>query len=166
MASAFSNSQKRIQMLKKEITYEDFNGDTVTETFYFNINKTEILELDVEHQEGMEAWIKTVSETNDKKTMLAEFKKIILLAYGQKSPDGKRFIKTPELREEFSQSAAFEALFMSMLTDDGVATSFIIGALPRDLGREAEKRAQEEAKAASAAPAPAELQESNQPSES
>jgi hypothetical protein len=151
-------------MLKKEITYEDFNGDTVTETFYFNIGKTELMELEVERKEGMEAWLKTIAEADDRKTMLAEFKRIILLAYGQKSPDGKRFIKTPELREEFSQTAAFEALFMSMITDEGVASSFIIGALPRDLGREAEKRVENENKLAAAKNV--ELPESNQPTES
>jgi hypothetical protein len=151
-------------MLKKEITYEDFNGDTVTETFYFNIGKTELMELEVERKEGMEAWLKTIADADDRKTMLAEFKRIILLAYGQKSPDGKRFIKTPELREEFSQTAAFEALFMSMITDEGVASSFIIGALPRDLGREAEKRVENENKLAAAKNV--ELPESNQPTES
>jgi hypothetical protein len=151
-------------MLKKEITYEDFNGDTVTETFYFNIGKTELMELEVERKEGMEAWLKTIADADDRKTMLAEFKRIILLAYGQKSPDGKRFIKTPELREEFSQTAAFEALFMSMITDEGVASSFIIGALPRDLGREAEKRVEDENKLAAAKNV--ELPESNQPTES
>jgi hypothetical protein len=112
----------------------------------------------------MEAWLKTIADADDRKTMLAEFKRIILLAYGQKSPDGKRFIKTPELREEFSQTAAFEALFMSMITDEGVASSFIIGALPRDLGREAEKRVENENKLAAAKNV--ELPESNQPTES
>jgi hypothetical protein len=123
-----------------------------------------LMELEVERKEGMEAWLKTIAEADDRKTMLAEFKRIILLAYGQKSPDGKRFIKTPELREEFSQTAAFEALFMSMITDEGVASSFIIGALPRDLGREAEKRVENENKLAAAKNV--ELPESNQPTES
>lgn len=128
-------------MLKHEITYEDYNGDSVTEAFYFNITKSELIELEVEHEEGMFEWLQKIMKTNDRKTLIAEFKKIILLSYGQKSPDGKRFIKNDELREEFSQTAAYNALFIQLATEDGVAATFIKGVLPKDLATEIDKAA-------------------------
>jgi hypothetical protein len=126
-------------MLKHEISYTNFDDEKVTETFYFNISKSELVELDVEHQEGMYEWLQTMQKTNDKKTLFHEFKKIVLMAYGQKSPDGKRFIKNDELREEFSQSAAFEELFVQLMTDETVIATFIKGVLPKDLSEEVEK---------------------------
>jgi len=126
-------------MLKHEITYEDYNGDTITEAFYFNLTKSELIELEVEHDEGMYEWLQKITKTNDRKTLISEFKKIILQSYGQKSPDGKRFIKTDELREEFSQTAAFNALFIQLATEDGIAATFIKGLLPKDLSAEIDK---------------------------
>lgn len=126
-------------MLKHDITYEDYNGDTVTETFYFNITKAELVELEVEHDEGMSAWLENITKANDRKTMIQEFKRIVLMAYGQKSPDGKRFIKSDTLREEFSQTAAFNTLFMDLAINDVVASEFIKGVLPKDLVPELEK---------------------------
>lgn len=126
-------------MLKHDITYEDYNGDTITETFYFNLTKSELIELDVEHGEGMYEWLSNIVKAEDRKTMVAEFKRIVLLAYGQKSPDGKRFIKSEEMREEFSQTAAYNELFMQLAMDENVAATFIKGILPKDLSEEADK---------------------------
>lgn len=129
-------------MLKHEISYEDYNGENVTETFYFNISKSELVELDVEHNEGMYDWLLKISKTNDRKTLVAEFKRIILLAYGQKSPDGRRFIKSDLLKEEFSQTAAFNTLFMQLATEEDAAANFIKGVLPKDLASEVDKAAE------------------------
>jgi hypothetical protein len=122
-------------MLKKEITYEDFNGETVTEYFYFNLSKTELLELEHEYNRGFTANIEAIVEANSTKELVAEFKKIILLAYGKKSEDGKRFIKNDELREEFSQTAAFNELFISLATDETAASAFINGIVPKDMAQ-------------------------------
>ncbi len=126
-------------MLKRDITYQDFNDEKVTDTFYFNITKSEIIELEVETKEGMDATIKKIIETKDNKTLIAEFKRIILLAYGEKSADGKRFIKSDESREAFSQTAAFDTLFIELATEDEAAANFIKGILPKDLSSEIEK---------------------------
>jgi len=126
-------------MLKREIKYQDFNDEEVTDTFYFNITKSEIVELEVETKEGMDATIKKIIETKDNKTLIAEFKRIILLSYGEKSADGKRFIKSDESREAFSQTAAFDTLFMELATEDEAASNFIKGILPKDLSLEIEK---------------------------
>lgn len=120
-------------MLKREIVYEDFNGNTVSESFYFNLSKSELVELEVSEKMGFEQYIQRIIEAKDHKTLIAEFKKIILLTYGVKSEDGKRFIKSDELRQEFSQTAAYDALFMELSTHDGAAATFIKGIVPKDL---------------------------------
>lgn len=120
-------------MLKHKITYKDFDGDDVTEEFYFNINKSELIELEVEHKEGMQEYLQRIVKAEDRKTMVAEFKKIILLAYGEKSEDGKRFIKSDDLRTAFSQTAAYDALFMQLTTDAEASAKFIQAVLPQDL---------------------------------
>ena len=126
-------------MLKRDITYEDFNGETITETFYFNLTKTEIIELEVEYKVGLEETIKAIIKAQDNKSLIAEFKKIVLLAYGVKSEDGRRFIKSDKLREEFSQSAAYDALFMDMATNEDSGANFIMGIIPKDLNVDQDK---------------------------
>lgn len=122
-------------MLKREITYEDFNGETVSEYFYFNLSKTELLELEHEYDRGFAANIEAIVEAKSNKELVAEFKKLILLSYGKKSEDGKRFIKNDELREEFSQTAAFNELFISLATDETAAATFINGIVPKDMAQ-------------------------------
>lgn len=135
-------------MLKREIKYEDYNGAPVTEVFYFNITKPELLELEVEYKQGFGQLLEQIIEAQDKKEVIQHFKRIILLAYGVKSEDGKRFMKTPQLREEFVQSAAYEALFMELATDDTVAAEFVRGILPKDMVGEFDKQEKAAAKAA------------------
>ena len=120
-------------MLKKEITYENFEGEETTETFYFNVSKPEIIELEVDVQGGFGRMMERIVEANDTKLLIQEFKRIILLAYGVKSEDGKRFIKSDELREEFTQTAAYSELFMQLALDADAAADFIKAILPRDL---------------------------------
>jgi hypothetical protein len=120
-------------MLKREITFEDFDGNVQTEVFYFNMSKAELIEMEVEKKEGFVDWIKQIVETEDRKAMIGAFKDIVLRAYGVKSDDGKRFIKTPEVALEFSQTNAYSALFMELATDDGAAATFINGIMPKDL---------------------------------
>jgi len=120
-------------MLKKEITYENFDGEETTDTFYFNVSKPEIIELEVEIEGGFGRMMERIVEANNTKLLVQEFKRIILLAYGVKSEDGKRFIKSDELREEFSQTAAYSELFMQLALDADAAAEFIKAILPRDL---------------------------------
>lgn len=128
-------------MLKKEISYENFDGETITETFYFNISKPEIIELEVGYEGGFGRMMERIVEAEDTKQLIHEFKRIILMAYGKKSDDGKRFIKSDELREEFEQSAAYNHLFMELATDDKAAAAFIQGVLPKDLATAVENEA-------------------------
>lgn len=130
-------------MLKRDIKYETFDGEEVTETFYFNISKPELIELEVGVDEGFGVFLERIVKTEDKKQLIAEFKKIILLAYGEKSADGKRFVKNDELREAFSQTAAYQELFMQLSTDAKVASDFIKGLLPKDMAGEIAKHENE-----------------------
>lgn len=120
-------------MLKREIKFEDFNGNPGSVICYFNISKPEIIELEVEFDEGFSNFLQRIVETKDNKELVKRFKEVILMAYGVKSDDGTRFIKSDQLREEFSQTAAFEALYMELLSNENAAAEFITAVLPKDL---------------------------------
>lgn len=134
-----NHKNKGNMMLKREITYEDFNGEEVTEVFYFNISKPELIEMEVEYEQGFGVMIEKVIKSKDNKTLIKVFKDIVLLAYGKKSEDGKRFIKSEELRLEFSQTAAFSVLFMELAVNDNAAAIFLKGVLPKDMVEEINK---------------------------
>ncbi len=126
-------------MLKKSITFEDFNDQTVTEDHYFHLSKADLVELEVSHRGGLKGWITRIVETEDGKALVEEFKKLILWAYGKKSEDGRRFIKNEELRQEFESSPAYESLFMELVTDADAAAEFVNGIVPKGLGKDMEK---------------------------
>lgn len=126
-------------MLKRPITYEDFNGETITDIYYFHLSKPELLKLQVGNSGGLNALIQRIIETKDGEAIISEFEKLVLMSYGEKSDDGKRFIKSDEKREEFSQTAAYQTLFMEIATDDTKAVEFLKGILPADMQDEIEK---------------------------
>lgn len=126
-------------MLKRDITYENFDGELVTETYYFNLTKSEILNLDVSYENGLNSALQKIIDAKDNKSLIAEFQKLILLAYGVKSEDGKRFIKSEALKEEFSQTAAYDVLFMELATNDSLAAEFMLGIMPKDMAQAAQK---------------------------
>lgn len=136
-------------MLKHEITYTDFDDEKVTETLYFNLSKTELLEMDAEHgEQGLANWAEQLVKIKDTKTLFAEFKKIVINSYGEKSPDGKRFVKNDEIRENFANSAAFDEVMVQLMTNEETMANFIKGVMPKELAEEIEKnRAEEAAKA-------------------
>jgi hypothetical protein len=120
-------------MLKQTIHYTDFNGNDQSEVVYFNLSKPELVELEVSYPEGFGDMLRAIIAAQDSKVLLAEFKKILLMAYGVKSEDGKRFTKSPELTRDFEQSAAYEAYFMTLITDEQAASKFVMGLLPADM---------------------------------
>lgn len=126
-------------MLKREITFEDFNGEQATETLWFHLSKSEMIELDADHEGGLDATIKRIIKTNDRQGLVREFKRLILLAYGEKSEDGKRFVKSDAIREAFQQTAAYDAMFMELATNDVAAANFMKGILPKDMAAEVAK---------------------------
>ena len=117
-------------MLKKTITYTDYNGNERTEDFYFNLTKAELSEMELSINGGMTEWIQQIINTHDNAEIVKIFKKIILASYGEKSTDGKRFIKSNELREAFEQTEAYSELFMELLGNEDTAAAFIKGIIP------------------------------------
>lgn len=117
-------------MLKKTITYEDYDGNKRTEDFYFNLSKAEIMEMELSVSGGMTQTLNRIVAAQDGEKIIKTFKEIILKAYGEKSPDGKRFIKSEELSTAFSQTEAFSQLFMELATDADAAAKFVNGIIP------------------------------------
>jgi len=128
-------------VLKKTITFEDFNGTQVSEDFFFHLSKAELVELELSHKGGLSESLKRIIDAEDGKGIIAEFKNIILSAYGQRSDDGKRFIKNQQLREEFESSEAYSTLFMELVTNTDSAIEFINGVIPAGMAEEAAKLA-------------------------
>ena len=120
-------------MLKRSVNYTNFDGEAKNKTFYFNLTKTELLELDGSAEGGLAASLQRIVDSQEGASLIAEFKKIILLAYGERSDDGDRFVKSDDIREAFSQTAAFDALFMELAQDDKKASDFILGLMPAEL---------------------------------
>lgn len=104
-------------MLKLTRTYVDFNDLSRTEDFYFNLTQAEVTEMELSVDGGLVEMINRIVAAKDGKQIIALFKDIVLRAYGEKSPDGKRFIKTPEIRDAFAQTQAYSDLFMELATD-------------------------------------------------
>lgn len=117
-------------MLKKVIKYVDYDGNEREEAFYFNLTKAEVTELAVSVEGGLAKQIEKIVKEDDEKRIVETFKKIILSAYGEKSEDGKRFIKSEELRTAFSQTEAYSELFMELAQDADAAAAFINGVIP------------------------------------
>jgi hypothetical protein len=120
-------------MYKRDITYEDLDGNEVTDTFYFNLTKTELMTMGADYKDGYEQILKRIIETKDRAALIEQFKKIINAAYGVRGEDGKRFIKNAEVLEAFQQTGAYDVLFMEFATDDKAAAEFINGAFPKDI---------------------------------
>lgn len=119
-------------MLKKSITYVDYNGEERTEDFFFNLNKKELLEMQMGQEGGLYDYLNKIVQTQDTPQLIEIFKKIILMAYGEKSDDGKRFMKSEEIRNNFECTEAFSELFMELATDSDAAADFVNGLLPND----------------------------------
>lgn len=149
-------------MLKRTIKYTDFNDQQVEEVLYFNLTKAELLEMELSANNGFGDTLQRIIAAKDNQALIAEFKKIILGSYGKKSEDGKRFIKSKELREEFEQSAAYSELFMELATDENAASDFIRGVIPTDLGQELDKEIKEAGKNALPPPPPVHPNQTNE----
>jgi hypothetical protein len=128
-------------VLKKTITFEDFNGDTVSEDYFFHLSKAELVELEMSHEGGLSVALQRIVTAEDGKGIVTEFKNIILSAYGQRSLDGRRFIKNQNLRDEFESSEAYSTLFMELVTDTNAAVEFVNGIIPAGMSEEAAKLA-------------------------
>lgn len=128
-------------MLKKTITYIDYNGVERTEDFYFNLSKAELMEMELGTTGGFAEMIQKIVNAQDGPAIIKVFKDLILKAYGEKSADGKRFIKSDEISSAFSQTEAYSQLFMELSTDADAAANFVNGIVPGDVSKQASNSA-------------------------
>lgn len=122
-------------MLKKTFTYTDYNGVERTEDHYFNLSKAELMEMELSTTGGLAEMINKIVAAQDAPAIVKIFKELVLKAYGQKSDDGRRFIKSKELSDSFAQTEAYSQLFMELATDADAAAAFVNGIVPAMEGK-------------------------------
>lgn len=125
-------------MLSKTIKFEDWNGVEREEDFYFNLSEAELMELEMSTAGGFTKMMQTIIRKKDAPQLMATFKNLILKSYGEKSEDGRRFVKSPELSEEFMQTPAYDILFMELCTNAEAASAFVNGIVPKKLAEKAQ----------------------------
>lgn len=130
-------------MLKKAITYVDYNGVERTESFYFNLSKAELIEMEYGTVGTFTSMVQNIIDAQDEPELIKLFKSLILKSYGKKSADGRRFEKSEEISKDFSETEAYVILFMELARDSKAASEFVNGIIPADIDREELKKQQE-----------------------
>ena len=126
-------------MLKKTIEYTDYNGTARKEDFYFNLTQAEVVEMETSEAGGLAETITRVVNAKDMPAVIRIFKDLVLRAYGEKSPDGKRFMKDEEIKKAFAQTEAYSILFMELATNAEAAAAFVKGILPANMSEAVNK---------------------------
>lgn len=128
-------------MIKKTVTYTDYNEVERTENFYFNLSKAEVMEMEMGTEGGMAESIQKIIDAKDAPAIIRVFKDLVLKAYGVKSDDGRRFMKTKpdgtRYADDFKETEAYSQIFMELATDADAAAKFINGIVPADLAQKA-----------------------------
>ena len=121
-------------MLRKVITYKDYNGTDRKEAFYFNLSRAELIEMEMSTDGGMENFLQRIIDTKDNKRLFNLFKELIYKSYGVKSDDGRRFVKSKEISDAFIQTEAYTELLMELMGDDAAnkVAEFVKGVMPVD----------------------------------
>ena len=127
-------------MYKKTVTYTDYDGVERTESFFFNLSRAELLDMELGSDGGMTGLINKIVDEKDTKRIVGLFKDIMNRSYGVKSDDGKRFIKNEEVLNEFLDSAAYSDIYMELVTNTDKAIEFVNGIMPADLVEKAAKQ--------------------------
>lgn len=119
-------------MFVKTVTYTDFDGNVRTEDFLFNFTKQEIAEMELTTDGGMAKMIERITKAKSQKELIQLFKKLVLDAYGQKSDDGKHFVKNDKIREDFASTQAFSDIYMELVTNADKASEFFNAIVPKE----------------------------------
>ena len=122
-------------MLKKTVTYVDYNGVERTEDFYFNLSKAEVAEMELSVQGGFSKMLEEIVASKDNVQIVNLFKQMVLKSYGEKSPDVRRFIKSDEIAQAFAQTEAYSEIFMELALDEKKAADFVNGIMPANLDK-------------------------------
>lgn len=127
-------------MLKKSITFEDYNGNKITKDHYFNLNKAEIVKwTTTDGNYSLVDKLESLFKTNNGKAIMDTFDELIRSSYGEPSLDGIRFIKSQDILDSFVQTEAYSVLFMELVTDAKKAADFIKAIIPKDIAADIEK---------------------------
>lgn len=122
-------------MLKKTVKYTNYDGKEREKDFFFNLKKSELVDLQYKTSKGFIAYIEEITSAGDQSQLWKAFRDIVLLAYGEKSDDGERFMKSPEISKAFEETEAFSVLIMELIEEENVAADFINRIMPADLPR-------------------------------
>lgn len=128
-------------MFKKTVTYEDYKGNTRTEDFYFNLNKAELLELELSTTGGLTVMMDRIMAAQDNPTLFRIFKELVAKSYGVMSDDGRKFIKNEKVLEDFMQTEAYSIIFSELAMDAEAAAEFFNNVIPQKLAEELAKEA-------------------------
>lgn len=120
-------------MLKKTITYTDYDGNQRTEDFYFNLTKAELTNMFNSVSGGLEKYLTRIVAAQDGPALMNAIRDIVKASYGEKSLDGRRFMKSDEIFKNFEETEAYSVFFMELMGDDEAALNFIISVLPQDM---------------------------------
>lgn len=120
-------------MIKKTVTYIDYNDVERTETFYFHFTEAEILDMEMGTEGGFAERVQRIIDAKDQTSLLKVIKNFVLDAYGVKSEDGRRFIKSKEVKDAFVECPAYSEIYMELLTDDTVAAEFVNKVIPDNM---------------------------------
>ena len=126
-------------MIKKTITYEDYDGNKQTREFYFGLSKAELIKLDVSNKGGLQKTVERIMNENDAEKIYELFETIIQKSVGKKSEDGQRFVKSEDMTAAFVESPAYSELIMEMIQNPEAASAFVTGILPKDLQESAKQ---------------------------
>lgn len=135
-------------MLTKTFTFTDFNGEERTEQHQFNLTKTEIAKLELGTTGGLSEMIRRIIESKDTPEIIKIFEDIVLKSYGEKSADGRQFIKDEEKTKAFMQTPAYDQLFLELIGDANKAAQFIVGIVPNEIAKEIGSEVEEVVKSA------------------
>lgn len=111
-------------MFKHSVEYVDFNGSDRKEDLYFHLSLPEVTRLEAEIGMGLEDYIKGLTTNQELNTLLAFLERMLLSSYGQKTSDGKSFIKSQVIREAFEYSQAYAEIFEQVLSNPDLARKF------------------------------------------
>lgn len=118
--------------------YKDFNGTERKETVYFDLNQSEIIGLEIDSEKGLSEYLQEISDAKNAKEMMRFFTNTLYKAYGEKSADGRRFVKSKELSDAFTQTVIYQDIYAELLTNAEFASKFINSIMP-DMGALADK---------------------------
>ena len=123
-------------MYKKTVTYEDYKGNTRTEDFYFNLNKAELIELELSEKGGLTTMLDRIMAAQDSQELFRIFKEVVAKSYGVMSDDGRKFVKNEKVLEDFMSTEAYSVIFTELAMNDKAAAEFFNGIIPQNLAKE------------------------------